>query len=239
MTEKWNIAICDEERMSLEYIAEKVKKKFLKYYIQTECEIFENPMYLLEKIEKSSYFQMYFLNVSMTEMDGIVVGNEIKKRDPEAKIIFLSAREADIFRTFEVGPFGFIRKSNFLEDLDHAIDDFCLRYREEGEAICWIEEKNGEYTPLKVQQVLFLKEEKNNVYAVTEKKSFWIENSLKEIEKKLNPYPFVKIDRSCMVNVAMINHMEKNKLFLDNGTELSMGYYYKKNVQKQICKFLM
>ena len=237
MTEKWNIAICDEERMSLEYIAEKVKKKFLKYYIQTECEIFENPMYLLEKIEKSSYFQMYFLNVSMTEMDGIVVGNEIKKRDPEAKIIFLSAREADIFRTFEVGPFGFIRKSNFLDDLDHAIDDFCLRYREEGEAICWIEEKNGEYTALKVQQVLFLKEEKNNVYAVTEKKSFWIENSLKEIEKKLNPYPFVKIDRSCMVNVAMINHMEKINFFWIMGQNYLWDIIIKKMSKSRFVNF--
>lgn len=239
MTEKWNIAICDSEKLSLEYIAEKVKKKFLKYYIQTECETFENPIHLLEKIGKNTYFQVYFLDISIQEMDGITLGNEIKKKDPEARIVFVSARESDIFRTFEVGPCGFIRKNNFLNDLDHTIDDFYLRYKAQGEEICWIEDKNGEYTPLKVHQVLFLKEEKKNVYAVTEQKSFWIENSLKEIEKKLNPYPFVKIDRSCMVNMAMINRMEKNKLFLDNGTELAMGYYYKKNVQKQICKFLM
>ena len=106
MTEKWNIAICDEERMSLEYIAEKVKKKFLKYYIQTECEIFENPMYLLEKIEKSSYFQMYFLNVSMTEMDGIVVGNEIKKREklffcPRGKLISFALLKLDRLDLYE------------------------------------------------------------------------------------------------------------------------------------------
>ncbi len=239
MREQWNIAICDDDDTVLSYMAEKIKQKFFKYGMQTVCETFETSVGLLGTVEKGKDFQAYFLDISMPDVDGITLGKEILRRHEDAVIIFVSARESDIFHVFEASPFGFIRKSNFLEDLDRTAADFAMRYKEEREEICWIEEKDGEYMPLKIQQVLFLRGKGDKVYAVTDENTFWIENSFKRVYEILNEYPFVRTDKSCLVNLKMISHMEKNRLFLDDGTELSVGYCYKKNVKRQICKYLI
>lgn len=234
--ERLDIAVCDDNSITSTYIAEKIKNKFLRHSIQAACEVFQDPRALLGNIEKEQYFQIYFLDISMPFMDGITLAQEILKQQEEALIIFVSARESDIFRTFIVNPFAFIRKENFLQDLENVIEEFCDRYRQE-EQICWVQDKNGDYIPLKVGQVLFLEEQDDDVYVMTVQKNFLIRNSLKKLEKSLEEYPFVRTHKSFLVNLMMIYQIKDDKVLLENGIELPLSCFHTRNVRRQFCKY--
>ncbi|HZD18879.1 MAG TPA: response regulator transcription factor [Actinomycetota bacterium] len=63
------------------------------------------------------------MDVEMPEMDGIEAIREIKRRDPEARILVLSAHEDDITvaRAVEAGASGFLSKLRAVTDVSDAV----------------------------------------------------------------------------------------------------------------------
>ena len=235
--QKLEIAICDDDKTILPYIAEKVKKKFFQYCIEVSCEIFTDGNELLEIVNKEKFFHIYFLDISMPEIDGLKLAEEILKKQPDAGIIFISARASDIFQTFFASPLAFIRKENFLEDLERAVKDFVERYEEKPAQFFWIEDDYGESMPFEINQTLFLEEQRRHICVATMKKNFFIRGSLKEIEKDLKDYHFVRIHRSCLVNIAMIYQIKKDKVILDNGAELPLSRFHAGNIKKEFARY--
>ena len=56
-------------------------------------------------------FSIYFLDIDLTNDNGIQIATSIKKKNPTAKIIFTTSRNDLIYNAITVQPFYFIRKN--------------------------------------------------------------------------------------------------------------------------------
>ena len=234
--ETLEIAICDDNAEVLPYIMEKVKRKFFQHEIPTTCQTFSNSQKLLERIQEK-FFSLYFLDISMPRMDGFKLAEEIIEKQPGASIIFMSARAANIFQSFFASPIAFIRKENFLEDLEKAVEDFLERYSKKQETCYWIEDENGQSVPLEISQTLFLEAKNNGVHVSTVKQNFLIKNSLREMERSLKNHHFIKTHRSFLVNLAMIYQIKEDRVVLDNGVELPLSRSRSGKIKKKFVEY--
>ena len=57
-------------------------------------------------------FSIYFLDIDLTNDNGIQIATSIKKKNPTAKIIYTTARHELIYNALPVQPFYFIRKND-------------------------------------------------------------------------------------------------------------------------------
>lgn len=136
--EKRKMAICDRNQKALSYFSKEIEKGFLKYWMKVECKVFSDPEQLLEKVYRGEEYELYFLDFSVPKIGALELAEKILKEQPESPIVFSSARENDIFKTFHVQPFAFIRKQNMEEDIESVISEYvmrCVQY--EKQMICW------------------------------------------------------------------------------------------------------
>jgi len=93
------IAIVDDEKDILE-----VLEKFLKRDKEFEIDTFQNPVSALDKVQAGNY-DLVLLDIMMPQMDGIDFLIKTKERNPNIKVIMMTAYST-LDRTIQCNKFG-------------------------------------------------------------------------------------------------------------------------------------
>ncbi|MCI7813591.1 MAG: response regulator [Lachnospiraceae bacterium] len=128
------MAICDKDQNSLAYYSKEIERGFFKYWMRVECRMFSDPEKLFETVRMGEEYELYFLDFSIPKISAPELAERILKEQPESPIVFSSVRENDIFKTFHVQPFGFIRKQKMSEDIEKVIWEYaswCAKYEKQ------------------------------------------------------------------------------------------------------------
>ena len=121
------IAICDDNKMDLQYVTIVVEEFFNKKNITPKIDKFVNPRLLLNKLteDENLLYDLFILDVVMPQ-NGIIVAQKINKLFPNAVIIFQSTSRdfaADAFRVRALDYFlKPINKIQVFETLERLYD---------------------------------------------------------------------------------------------------------------------
>ncbi|MFO7574481.1 MAG: response regulator transcription factor [Bacteroidales bacterium] len=105
---------------------------------------------------KSGYFSINIIDVMMPIMDGFELVRQIRKIDPVAPVIYLTARnqKEDIIEGFITGADDYLTKPFSMEELLYRIEAILRRTTQEKEEVQQESYKIGEYTFDTVRQLL-------------------------------------------------------------------------------------
>lgn len=121
------IAICDDEKIFLDFIHIKIRTMLNKFAEQYQLDVFNNGTELLENCIKYGY-DLIFLDIDMPELSGFDVSEHLKKNKIFTTLIFISGRDNFVFQSIKYRPFRFIRKTHIELELREAIIDFFNSY---------------------------------------------------------------------------------------------------------------
>ena len=114
------IAICDDEKNIRELIGDKVVKQ----YPEAEIVFFSSGEELLLS---DSHIDLLFLDIQMSGRNGMDTARELRKKDKNVILIFVTAVEEYVFQAFDVGAFHYIVKpineAKFMDVLRKAVDE--------------------------------------------------------------------------------------------------------------------
>ena len=115
------IAICDDEKNIRELIGDKVVKQ----YPEVEIVFFSSGEELL-LADKN--IDILFLDIQMSAKNGMETARELRKKDKNVILIFVTAVEEYVFQAFDVGAFHYIVKpiddTKFTDVLHRAVDEW-------------------------------------------------------------------------------------------------------------------
>ena len=97
------IGICDDQKEIREILTDKVKK----YYPAEDIAVYSSGEELLAARKLPD---ILFLDVQMPEKDGMETARELRKRDRQMIIIFVTVTEDYVFQSFDVGAFHYLIK---------------------------------------------------------------------------------------------------------------------------------
>jgi DNA-binding NtrC family response regulator len=84
---------------------------------------YSNPIVALDEF-KSNFYDLIILDIQMSEINGMQLYREIRKRDINAKICFLTASEYIFYIAYKFKPvYTFIRKPIQNNDLIRIVND--------------------------------------------------------------------------------------------------------------------
>lgn len=235
----FHIAICDDEA----YFRNREKKLIEQYMGKRgyDCliDLYASGKKLLERTDTDMPYDVIFLDISMEEMDGIQTAERIRKLSNKVYIVFVTAYITYALEGYKVGAARYLLKEEAsLENALKECLDTITAHRKEEEAVCEFEFQNGKRR-IPADAVLYVESRLHRViYFVMENgiKEYFRYDRLDEVEKELRRYGFCRVHQSFLVNMKYAKNVERYRVSLENGTEVSISKKYYKAVEKEYIR---
>lgn len=233
---KLHIAACDDNPEMLELLSCLISERFLYHNIITKIDKFSDPLQLCNALSNDDY-DLLFLDIDMPKIDGITLAKNIRERGSRIDIIYISNKEELVFKTFDVQPFSFIRKSRFFEEIGGIVRSYVKKRESDENRILVLEQKSGDILTLDLNKTLYIEGDgKNqNAYLFMKESPLQIKSSMKELDDRLSEKGFIRVHKGFLVNYQFINSIKNNNVILTNGNEIPIS---RRNVNAVKEKYL-
>lgn len=197
----------------------------------------ENTKDTLAYFENNTDIDLVFLDVELNNESGIKL-YELLPYKPA--VIFTTAYEDFAFTAFELGAIDYLKKPITKERFSNAL----LRLAKTRSAtpasaekpllnLSLVFKEGRSMITLNSADVLFFEASKDYVKVVTPAKSHMVLITMKELQQKLKPELFLRINKSYIVNKEKITKVENEKVYIQQ-----YGFKVSRILKKEITKQL-
>lgn len=211
------IGLCDDDK----YVYNQMKELLSEYSITNDINInliyYESAKQLLEQKDD---LDVLLLDIDMPEMDGIEAGQKIRKRNIEYKIIMLTARIDRFKEAFKIGAYRFVSKPVGKEELFGVIDDVkesMLAYQK-----VYVHRDGLKYC-IAQKDIIYVEANGSSTLVFTINSEFRSEKTLLDWNGELNNSIFFQCHKSFIVNMGMIEEVQKNVIRMVNGDKVALS----------------
>lgn len=174
----------------------------------------------LELLNDSQELDCLLLDIDMPQMNGLDVAKVLRARGVDYKIVMLTIREDLYKEAFKIQAFRFISKPisekeffSVLDDIrNHLVGRKCVKVHRDG-IIYEIMEKD----------ILFVEAGDSSSLLYTKKSEYRSEYSLKRWSEILDDRMFFQCHKSYLVNLGMIDRIEKQIIWLSSGDKIQVS----------------
>ena len=224
------IAICDDEKN----IRELIEGKVVKQYPEAEIVFFSCGEELLLS---DMHIDILFLDIQMSGQNGMDTARELRKKDTDVILIFVTAVEEFVFQAFDVGAFHYIVKpiedAKFIGVLHKAVDELSSKCKDANEA----EERylminsGGVHTKVVFDDIVYA--EVFNRKIVIHKLNDTIEyyGKMSDLEA-LAGDSFFRPHRAYLINFKYVEKYDASTIYLEKGSVLMAKQNYPEFVKR-------
>ena len=224
------IAICDDEKNIRELIGNKVRNQ----YLEAEIVFFASGEELLLS---DMYIDILFLDIQMSGKNGMETARELRQKNKNTIIIFVTAIEEYVFQAFDVGAFHYIVKPiddvKFIDVLHRAVDGLSSQNKDikEQEDKYVIINNSGVHTKVILDDIVYA--EVFNRKVVIHKMNGEIEyyGKMSDLEA-LAGESFFRPHRAYLINFKYVEKYDATTIYLEKGTVLMAKQNYPEFVKK-------
>jgi two-component system LytT family response regulator len=232
---------------------EEASRGLIRQYLQAhpEMEILGECENGIEAVQAINQLKpdLVFLDVQMPGLNGFEVLQEIAHIP---LIIFTTAFDRFALRAFEINAVDYLLKPYTRQRFDMAVERIGQRADQHGlySLAASIPLQQGSYPPrifvetpgrlrsLDVQDILYLKAEKDYTRIHIAGQSYLGSQGISVLEKRLDPQRFLRVHRSYIVNIYHVKEVyrdiSKTFLVLNDQTEIVVGRSYLESLKKLI-----
>lgn len=195
--------------------------------------------------------ELIFLDVQMPGLNGLEV-IEIIEKQYLPHVIFITAYDQYAVKAFEINAIDYLLKpvdknrfKNSIEkgkklilsknSIKNQLNDLLLTLSKKDSYLKRMVVKyKDRYILINTSEIMWFEAASDYVTIHLKKDNFFIKDTIKNLEKKLNPAVFVRTHRSFLVNINYVKEFQpldaKNHiLVMHNGSELKLSLKYRKN----------
>lgn len=185
--------------------------------------------------DREKPFDLVLLDIDMPGITGIEIARELRTKQKDTAIIFITNKDELVYETIRYTPFRFIRKSRFAEEIGEALENY-LRKRRDQRAVYFFSVDEGK-RPVNVVSLIYAEVQSHKLTVHCEEESFEANGNLSDVEKAVAGYGFVRIHKSYLVNLRYITLIRKNEIILDDGTSLPLSRRKLESVKMELVRF--
>ena len=186
-----------------------------------------------ELLASGDEFDFLFLDIEMTGMDGIQVKNVLEQQGTAGKIIFLTSHEERMIEAFGANVIGFLRKLASDEALQAIVEKMKLFM--DRNTVEW--ETDGRLYKVYVEDIQYIEVEDKYTFVFVGAERYLVRRSLREGEAILPESDFGRANRSCLVNIGLLDSM-KSEIVMEDGKIIPIGRKYKKEMEEKYKGYL-
>ena len=228
-----NIIICDDNKRDLEKVVKLVDIFMIKNKYNYKKHVYNDFNDDFMKLVKSKMsFRIYILDIETPSRSGIDVAREIRNKDLDSVIIFLTGHD-ELGRVILQNDLMFLSFVNKFDNMDKRLNEVLHKAIDLVKIKRTIKIENGTNTYIiDLNDILYLSAENfpRKTSIKTDYNEYKVRMSLKKIMDMLDDR-FIQTHRACIVNKFRISRIDKSNriIYFDNGdyTDLLSDKYKK------------
>lgn len=227
------IAVCDDDRNFSERMKLFIEQYFMEQSVEINIAVFNSGT---DFLSDNTDYDAAFLDIDMPDMGGFEIAEQIRS---DILIIFVTTHDELVYSSLKFRPFRFIRKAYLEEELPEALESINKEIaRLNASHKFLLQTKNGE-TLLNVNNIKYIEIYTHSIRVYTVSGEILeCYGSLSAMEKQLNDFDFVRTHKSYLVNCQYIFSIEKNRVILDDKTEIPLSRYKTDDVKSKFKNHL-
>lgn len=215
MVDAINIAVCDDEKVQVELLANYVKNWAKKHGIRVIIEIFHSAESFDFSWSVNKKYHILLLDIQMPGLNGVELAKKIRREDELINIIFITAISDYIHEGYDVSAINYLIKPVREEKLYECLDRAAQRIHREEKVI--LIDVDGETIRIKQNDIIYIEAFSHTIDIHTVTGKYTTRKNIGVIEKELDANCFVRCHRSYITGLKHIKTIGKTDLELDNG----------------------
>ena len=151
-------------------------------------------------------FDIILMDIEMSFVDGMTAAEEIRKADEEVTIIFITNAPQYAIKGYKVGALDYILKPvsyyAFSETMKRAAAK--IRARGSDEDFLTVNVKGG-VRRVEIGSILYVEVIDHDLYYHLAGEVIETRGTMRQVESELENYPFFKINKGLLINLAFVN----------------------------------
>ncbi|MCM1158108.1 MAG: LytTR family DNA-binding domain-containing protein [Bacteroidales bacterium] len=239
------IVLCDDDKDYLDNVANQIKDCAKRNRWKLKLELFTEAEELLLEIqtglaENKPLPDIVFMDIKMSQMDGIAFGRELHKIASEICLVFITAYAEYAIDGYQARAYRYLLKPVQTSDIEQIICDIL---DDKNDSHCLIVKTSERETVVKLQDIIYMSAEDKYTVIHTTRGDYLERSSLNALEKRLGQYGFNRIHRKYLVNMWHHKDLRNRKLYLTDNIVLPVSRrresQYRENVLQCLEKGLM
>jgi len=230
------ICICDGKNSVHEEI-----KKLIQYFGEEENSFeitdFSSGKEIIRSYENGKTFDIVFLEIEMTDINGIEVAERIKEISPKSIIVFLSGYTDFVFEAFRIEALHFIVKPIKEKEFNEVFDRACKKFISISSTV--ILKWQSERYCIPVDEISFVEGYQRHLTVHTAGRDYEAVGKLSEIFETLCHHGFVRSHQGFIVNMHYIKNFGSNDIELTDGTKVMLSVRKRQEALKIYDAFLL
>lgn len=237
-----NCIICDDNENVTNQVKEYVQTYARIKQVPIKCKIYNNSNDLLSDLAKGFTANLYLLDIVMPGLNGIFVAKQIRKKNTECVLIFLTNTSEYTYEAYEVDALQYlnkpITKGRFYRTLDRTLQFLHI----DPNNLLPITTKNG-LQVLTISEIIFIESNKHilSLYLTT---GTLIEtkdsaHTITELSNILPSPPFIIPYKGYIVNLTHVSYIDKFHFVTINGSKIPIPSRHYNHIKDIFAEFLL
>jgi len=216
-------AFCDDDGLFREDMMKAAAGAFLACGVETDCVPAGGGEELLALAERERP-DLIFLDIDMPGMDGIRLGEELRRRGCGADIIYVSNMEDKVYEIFGVHPWSFMRKSRFSEELPGVVAQYVRDLRSRGRGFV-TEDVEGRTYSFSPEELVYAEAagKTQKLFTTLRPEPVILRSSMQALDGLLQGMGFIRVHKGFTVNYRYIRKITSRGVLLDDGRDIPVG----------------
>ena len=227
------IAVCDDEYIFSELIAEKIETEMQKYDMLYKIDQYTSGLELLSQHEISPY-DIIFLDIEMPGIDGFEAISQLRGIKSDTIVVYITGHSGLVYPSYQYRPFELITKKDFTTKIGEIVE-LAIKELSDIRALnsYYVIARYGHSQLVYKSHIIYAEAIHHGVKLHSLDGIFKVRKALHQLSNELNSDYLTLCHRSYLVNVKHVYEVCENSLLLDNGIKLPMSRQYRRNVLKK------
>lgn len=216
-----HIAICDDESQICEVMHDKLQKYYFSENVNLSIQTFASGEKLLES--DFDRFDVLFLDVDMPGINGLKTAKEIRKKNKDMIIIFLTAYSEFVFESFKVDAFRYLIKPVKDDELSETLEAVRKKLCEPEEYLSF--QFQNEMYSIRYSDIIYMEGMRDKIWIYCKDKTYRWRGTFRNLNGMLKNRGFFQVHRSYIINMNKIQKYSSGSVFLEGGYEVPISKY--------------
>ncbi len=233
------VAICDDDREFADAFSGVIKKECEKRLPDEVSVVYYGTAQECLSKQAEDNIDVYFIDIEYGDVMGHDVARALEKAKLNTGLVYITNHEQYVYSSYVCRPLGFIRKHCIKSDIDMAMDSVCDYLEIEKKLFMFMDGRKE--VPINGCNIRSITVKDHYIKIDMLEKFVELRDKLGRMENKLCSNGFVKISRSCIVNMKYIATIKDTDVVMDNGDKLhisedrKVAVFYEWKMYKMKC----
>lgn len=227
------LALCDDDERFTRELLESVRLCMEKQGIAFRADLFSSGSGLLAS---SADYDIIFMDIYLGKEHGIEIA-EKWLLSHNSQFVFISSGREYAVEAFSLDAAHYLVKPCSDREVNTAIERCLARIKRSPDNILELKTRSG-IIPIPESSIIYAEVFNKTLVVHTQNSDFTSRTSLDTVARALDPFRFLRIHRSYLVNMYFIDAFSSDHVVLKNGVTIGLSRKNRTELKKQYQRYL-